>query len=117
VLAAAVLAAEQVSFELVGSAALWLRGEQITVGDAALVIEPGEANLRRLHEAIAALAVRSHEVPPVHRRRDLSVATIITSDWRVDCLLERGRRDLGPVAAGRGVCGRGRRACARRERG
>jgi hypothetical protein len=43
VLAAAVLAAEGVSSLLVGSAALWLRGEVIDVGDADVVIEPGEA--------------------------------------------------------------------------
>jgi hypothetical protein len=93
VLAAAVLAAEKVSFVLVGSAALWLRGEQITVGDADVVIEPREANLRRLHEAMAGLAVRPDAVPAVHRLRDLSVATAVTSYGRIDCLLERGRRD------------------------
>jgi len=42
VLAAAVLAAEEVSFLLVGSAALWLRSEIITVADTDAVIEPGE---------------------------------------------------------------------------
>jgi hypothetical protein len=93
VFAAAVLAAEQVSFVLVGSAALWLRGEQVSVGDVDLVIEPGEANLRRLHEAMARLAVGPDAVPPVHRLRDLSVAGAVTSYGRVDCLLERGRRD------------------------
>jgi hypothetical protein len=105
VLAAAVLAAERVSFVLVGSAALWLRGEQVTVGDVDVVIEPGEANLRRLREALADLAVRPGEVPPVHRLRDLSVTTVISSYGRVDCLLERGRcdwdqlrRDAGYVA-------------------
>src|SRR6202035_4048499 len=57
VLAAAVLAAEHVSFLLVGSAALWLHGEQIAVGDADVVIEPGERNFRRLSEALADLAL------------------------------------------------------------
>jgi hypothetical protein len=93
VLAAAVLAAEQVSFVLVGSAALRLRGEQVTVGDVDVVIEPGEPNLRRLHDALAGLAVRPGEVPAVHRLRDLSVTTVVSSYGRVDCLLERGRRD------------------------
>jgi hypothetical protein len=93
VLAAAVLAAERVSSVLVGSAALWLRGEQVTVGDADVVIEPGEPNLRRLHEALAGLAIRPETVPAVHRMRDLPVATAVTSYGRVDCLLERGRRD------------------------
>ena len=70
VLAAAVLAAEQVSFVLVGSGALWLRGEQVTVGDVDVVIEPGEANLRRLRDALSALAIRSGEVPAVQNVRN-----------------------------------------------
>ena len=102
VLAAAVLAAERVSFVLVGSAALWLRGERVTVGDVDVVIEPDEANLRRLHEALAGLAVRPGEIPAVHRLRDLSVTTVITSYGRVDCLLERGRRDWDPLRQGAG---------------
>jgi len=102
VLAAAVLAAERVSFVLVGSAALWLRGERVTVGDVDVVIEPGEANLRRLHEALAGLAARPGEIPAVHRLRDLSVTTVITSYGRVDCLLERGRRDWDPLRQGAG---------------
>jgi hypothetical protein len=102
VLAAAVLAAERVSFVLVGSAALWLRGEQIAVGDADVVIEPGEPNLRRLHEAMAALAIRPETVPAVHRLRDLSVAMAFTSYGRVDCLLERGRLDWEQLRQGAG---------------
>ena len=93
VLAAGVLAAESVSFVLVGSAALWLRGELVTVGDVDVVIEPGEPNLRRLHVALVELAVRPDTVAPVHRLRELPVATALTSYGRVDCLLERGRRD------------------------
>src|SRR5258707_201184 len=58
VLAAGVLAADQVSFLLVGSAALWLRGVPVTVGDVDVAIEPSEPNLRRLHEALMRLAVR-----------------------------------------------------------
>ena len=102
VLVAAVLAAEQVSFVLVGSAALWLRGEQVAVGDVDVVIEPGEANLRLLHEALAGLAVRPGEVPAVHRLRDLSIATVLSSYGRVDCLLERGRRDWDLLRQGAG---------------
>jgi hypothetical protein len=102
VLAAAVLTAEQVSFVLVGSGALWLRGEQVTVGDVDVVIEPGEANLRRLRDALAGLAIRSGEVPAVHRLRDLSVTSVVTSYGRVDCLLERGRRDWDQLRRGAG---------------
>jgi hypothetical protein len=95
VLAAAVLAAEQVPGLLVGSAALWLRGEPVSVGDVDVVIEPGEANLRRLREALGGLAVRPGTVPALHRLREISVATVYTSYGRVDCMLERGRRDWG----------------------
>jgi hypothetical protein len=102
VLAAAVLAAEQVSFVLVGSAALRLRGEQVSVGDVDVVIEPGEENLRRLRDALADLAVRSDEVPAVHRLRDLSVTTVVTSYGRVDCLLERGRRNYDQLCLSAG---------------
>jgi hypothetical protein len=93
VLAVGVLAAEQVSFLLVGSAALWLRGEPVMVGDVDVAIEPGEPNLRRLHEALRRLAVRPDTIAPVHRLRELSVATAITSYGRMDCMLERGWRD------------------------
>jgi hypothetical protein len=93
VLAAAVLAAEQVSFLLVGSAALWLRSEPIAVGDVDVVIQPGEPNLRQLRQALIRLAIRPAEVAAVHRLRELSVATTITSYGRMDCMLERGRRD------------------------
>jgi hypothetical protein len=102
VLAAAVLAAEQVSGVLVGSAALWLRGEPVTVGDVDVVIEPEEANLRRLREALCGLTVRPEAVPAVHRLRDVSVATVFSSYGRVDCLLERGRRDWEQLRAGAG---------------
>jgi hypothetical protein len=96
------MAAERVSFVLVGSAALWLRGEQIPVGDADVVIEPGEANLCRLHEAMTTLAIRPETVPAVHRLRYLTVATALTSYGRLDCLLERGRRDWDKLRQGAG---------------
>jgi hypothetical protein len=99
VLAAAVLAAEQVSGVLVGSAALWLRGEPVSVGDVDVVIEP---NLRRLHEALTGLAVRPEAVPAVHRLREISIATVFSSYGRVDCMLERGRRDWEWLRPGAG---------------
>jgi hypothetical protein len=93
VLAAAVLAAEQVSGVLVGSAALWLRGEPVSVGDVDVVIEPGEANLRQLREALQGIAVRPETVPAVYRLREISIATVYSSYGRVDCMLDGGRRD------------------------
>jgi hypothetical protein len=93
VLAAAILAAEGVSFLLVGSAALWLHGEPITVGDADVVIEPGEQNLGRLSEVLAQLAIGRRAVPPVRDFPLLDMVSVTTRYGRVDCLLERGRAD------------------------
>ena len=93
VLAAAILTAEDVSFLLVGSAALWLHGEPITVGDTDAVIEPGEQNARRLSEAMAGMALRPGEVPPARDFPLLDLISVATSYGRVDCLLERGRLD------------------------
>lgn len=92
-LAAAILAAEGVSFLLVGSAALWLHGVPIPVGDADVVIEPAEENLRRLGDALAEFALRHQELPRVRALPWLNVLRVVTSYGIVDCLLERGRLD------------------------
>ncbi len=102
VLAAAVLAADGVSLLLVGSAALWLRGEPVTVADADVVIEPGAHILRRLHSALAGVALRPRDVPPPHRLAGLPIVTIATSYGPVDCLLERGRQDWEQLRQGAG---------------
>jgi hypothetical protein len=91
VLAAAVLAAEGVSFVLVGSAALWLRGEITAVADADVVIEPGERTAHRLREALAGIA--TGPVPSACSLARGSVVPVMTAYGKVDCLLERGRRD------------------------
>jgi hypothetical protein len=91
VLAAGILAAEDVSFLLVGSAALWLYGEPIPVRDADVVIEPAEENLHRLGVALAEFALRPQEVPRVRVLPWLNVLSVVTSYGMVDCLLERGR--------------------------
>lgn len=65
VMAGAVLAAEGVPVLLVGSAALWLVGEAISVRDVDVVVQPGEANLLRLHRALAGLAIRPAEAEQV----------------------------------------------------
>ncbi len=103
VLLAAVLAAEGVSFLLVGSAALRLRGEVMPVGDTDAVIEPGEPNLHRLHRALLTLSVRPRQLPTVNRLRELSVASAITSYGKLDCLLERGRLDWDRLRCGAGI--------------
>ena len=93
VLAAAVLATTGVSFVLVGSAALWLRGESIPVGDADVVIEPGEQNMQRARAALADMALQPHAVPQTARLAMLDIVTIMTSYGKIDCLLRRGQLD------------------------
>jgi hypothetical protein len=93
VLAAAIMAAEGVSLLLVGSAALWLHDEPIPVGDADVVVEPGEENLQRLGDALAGFALRPQEIPRVRALPWLNVLRVVTSYGIVDCLLERGRLD------------------------
>jgi hypothetical protein len=99
VLVAAVLATMRVSFVLVGSAALWLRGESIPVGDADAVIEPDEQNMQRLRDALADLALQPHAVPQITRLAMLDIVTIMTSYGKVDCLLRRGRLDWARLRA------------------
>jgi len=82
VLAAAVLVAEGVSFVLVGSAALWLHGQPVPVGDADVVIEPDGQNLRCLGQALDWLALRPRAVPPLRAFPALSLASVITSYGR-----------------------------------
>lgn len=79
VFAAAILAAEGVSFILVGSAALWLRGEAVSVGDSDVVIEPGEANLRRLHDSLKTLATLPSALPSPRRLAMRSIVPVQTS--------------------------------------
>jgi hypothetical protein len=93
VVAAAVLATTGVTFLLIGSGALWLRGESILVGDADVVIEPGDQNLRRARPALADLAIQPHTVPQPARLAMLDIVTIMTSYGKIDCLLRRGRLD------------------------
>jgi hypothetical protein len=102
VFAAAILAAEGVSFILVGSAALWLRGEAVTVGDTDVVIEPGQANLDRLHDSLKTLAAHPGALPSPRRLALRSIVPVQTSFGKLDLLLEGGRQDwnwLRPGAA------------------
>lgn len=102
-LSAAVAAASGVSCLLVGSGALWLRGEPIAVHDADLVIEPGEENLRRLHAVLTELATRPGLLPAAWRLSSLNTATVATSYGKIDCLLERGRLDWQRLYASAGM--------------
>ncbi len=88
-----VLAAERVSFILVGSAALWLRGEAVSVGDTDVVIEPGEANLHRVHDSLKTLAMHASALPSSQRLAMRSIVPVQTSFGKLDLLLEGGRQD------------------------
>jgi hypothetical protein len=92
-LLAAVLGCEGVSFVLVGSAALWLSGETISVRDIDVVPRPGERNLGKLHAALAVLAMRRDLVPPLRSLPALDMVSVPTIYGKLDCLLERGRQD------------------------
>jgi hypothetical protein len=100
VLSAAILAAERVSFILVGSAALWLRGEEVTVGDTDVVIGPGEANLQRLHDCLKTLATNPSALPSPRRLTMQSIVPVQTSFGKLDLLLERGRQDWDGLRPG-----------------
>jgi hypothetical protein len=102
VFAAAILAAEGVSFILVGSAALWLRGKAVCVGDTDVVIGPGEANLGRLYDSLKTLATHPGALPSPRRLALRSIVPVQTSFGKLDLLLEGGRQDwdwLRPGAA------------------
>jgi hypothetical protein len=103
VFAAAILAAEGVSFILVGSAALWLRGEAVTVGDTDVVIEPGEVNLDRLHDCLKAIAVHPGALPSPRRLAMQSIVPVQTSFGKLDLLLEGGRQDWNWLRAGAAI--------------
>ena len=100
VLAAAVLAVQEVSFLLVGSAALWLRGEMADIADADAVIEPGRSNIDCLRAALDGIAIGP--VPSVDNFCCRSVVPVVTAYGKVDCLLERGRLDWGRLRRGAG---------------
>jgi hypothetical protein len=84
VFAAAILAAEGVNFILVGSAALWLRGQAVSVGDADVVIEPGEANLGRLRDCLQTLATHLSALPSPRRLAMRSIVPVQTSFGKFD---------------------------------
>jgi hypothetical protein len=91
-LLAAVLVAEGVSFVLVGSAALYLHGEQIPVADIDAVPDPDERNIAALREALGVLAVHD-EVPSLLSLATADVVSTRTGYGTLDCLLTRGRED------------------------
>src|SRR5258708_15248057 len=98
-LLAGVLAAEEVSFVLVGSAGLHLHGERIRVRDIDAVPAPGGENLGRLHSVLADLSVDGR-VPAARSLAAADLVSVRTGYGRLDCLMERGRRDWDRLRAG-----------------
>jgi hypothetical protein len=98
-LLAGILAAEGVSFVLVGSGALRLRGESLPVRDVDAVIEPERANLRRLLESLSWLALDPAAPPGVSALRSRDMTSVLTSYGRLDCLLRRGRLEWRTLSA------------------
>ena len=101
-LLAAVLAAEEVSFVLVGSAGLHLHGQRIRVHDIDAVPAPGKENLERLHFVLADLAIDGR-VPALRSLATVHLVSVRTGYGKLDCLLERGRRDWDRLRAGAGA--------------
>jgi hypothetical protein len=99
VLLAAVLAAHGVSFVLVGSGALRLRGEDLPVADIDAAIEPDASNLCRLHKALTVLSVLRGPVPTPSAMGGLDVVSVLSSFGKLDSLLERGRLDWDHLRA------------------
>jgi hypothetical protein len=98
-LLAAVLAAEEVSFVLVGSAGLHLHGQRIRVRDIDAVPAPGMENLGRLHSVLTELAIDG-QVPAVRSLATADLVSVRTGYGTLDCLMERGRRDWDRLRAG-----------------
>jgi hypothetical protein len=98
-LLAAVLAAEGVRYVLVGSAGLYLRGcHSGPPGDIDAVPAPDTANLLRLHEVLADLALGGR-CPPAPRLTTADLVQVQTGFGRLDCLLARGRQDYAKLHA------------------
>jgi hypothetical protein len=91
-LLAAVLASEGLSFVLVGSAAMELRGVEIDVHDVDVVVEPSKPNIERLGAVLETLSLS-----PIALSQFLlagrSIVSVATSFGALDCMLERGRKD------------------------
>jgi hypothetical protein len=97
-LLAAVLAAEGVSYVLLGSAGMYLRGFRGAIGDIDAVPAPDRVNLERLHDVLADLAI-GKECPPVKVLVRADLVQLHTSYGRLDCLLAKGRRDWATLVA------------------
>jgi hypothetical protein len=98
-LLAAVLAAEDLSFVLVGSAGLYLHGQRIRVRDIDAVPAPDRASLERLQIVLRDLVVGGPP-PPLRSLATADLISVRTTYGRLDCLLERGRQDWGCLRAG-----------------
>lgn len=101
VLFGAMLAAARAGFVLVGSAALWLRGFDVTVGDVDIVADLDTTNLERLCEAVGRYQLpRSSAHPSPRSLLAVDVWSAQTLYGRLDVMVERARHDLDALRVG-----------------
>jgi hypothetical protein len=100
VLFGAMLAAAGAGFVLVGSAALWLRGFEVAVGDVDIVADLDAANLDRLCETVGRYQLpRSPGRPSPRSLLAVDVWSAQTLYGRLDVMVERARHDLNALRA------------------
>jgi hypothetical protein len=102
VLSAALLAAEGVRFFVVGSAALWLHGVRVPVGDLDVVPETDEDNLDRLCGAVSQYWYPSRVRPSSRTVAAVDIWPAATFYGRVDVMVERARMEGAVLKAGAG---------------
>ena len=94
------LAAAGAGFVLVGSAALWLRGFEVTVGDVDIVADLDAANLGRLCETVGRYQVPCSPGRPSPRSLlAVDVWSAQTLYGRLDVMVDRARHDLDALRA------------------
>jgi hypothetical protein len=98
VVAAALLVAEGIDAIVVGSAALWLHGEDLPVNDLDVAVAPDAANLARVPAALAAMGALTGHHLTVKTLEEADLISVITSYGRVDLMLQTGRQQFTELA-------------------
>lgn len=100
VLAALVLATTPLRFLVVGTAALWLHGEEdVVVHDLDVVPDPSSDNLGQVRPALLEVGTPSRFLPSTYGLSSLDLISVPTAYGPVDLLLERGRVDYEHLRA------------------
>jgi hypothetical protein len=93
VLLAAVLAAEGLGFVVVGSAALFLRGFDLGVGDLDIVCDLDSDNLDLLCDTVGRYRLRPSTRPTAPALQAVDVWSAATIYGTLDVLIDRARKD------------------------